>query len=308
MTAPDVSVIVPVYNVEKYLKECVDSLLAQTLDSLEIILVNDGSKDSSGRLCDEFAAAHPDKIRVFHIPNGGAAAARNVGIDNARGQFIGFVDSDDIVAPDMYEDMRNAMIEQRVDVVASTFKDWEHSQKVRKCRTTAYKGDGLDFLEKFLTGEVDRSPCTKLYRRAAMGEFKFPTGRTHEDFPFLCQVFLQPVTAYILPKAHYMYRMNPASVTSSALPHFADVFANIEMVDKIIPHNNAAVMRAYNIYVLQYHIISGIGIVRRRLNSRYKDLLRINRRYIRSHWRLFFDPLMTNRWCLKAIYAFLHLP
>ena len=96
-----ISVIIPVYNVESYLKRCVDSVRQQTYIDLEIILVDDGSTDDSGKLCDNLAA-EDNRIRVIHKENGGASSARNTGIDNAKGEYIGFVDSDDIVSEDLY--------------------------------------------------------------------------------------------------------------------------------------------------------------------------------------------------------------
>ena len=99
------SIIVPVYKVEEYLGECVDSLLSQTIDDYEVILVDDGSPDNSGKIADEYAAANPDMIRVLHIDNGGQGRARNFALDIAKGDFVGFVDSDDWVTHDMYEKM-----------------------------------------------------------------------------------------------------------------------------------------------------------------------------------------------------------
>ena len=97
-----VSVIVPVYNAEKYLPACLDSLLAQSLTDFELLLVDDGSRDASGAICDEYAV-RDSRIRVFHIPNGGVSAARNLGLDHARGEFVVFVDADDRVMPDHLE-------------------------------------------------------------------------------------------------------------------------------------------------------------------------------------------------------------
>ena len=99
---PLISVIVPVYKVELYLRQCVDSLLAQTYSNLEIILVDDGSPDGCPAICDEYARKD-SRVRVIHKPNGGLSDARNVGLDAARGEYIGFIDSDDWVMPDMYE-------------------------------------------------------------------------------------------------------------------------------------------------------------------------------------------------------------
>ena len=101
-----VSVIVPVYNVEKYLKQCLDSIVDQTLEDLEIVLVDDGSVDSSGTICDEYAKEHSN-IRVIHKLNGGLGSARNEGMRKARGKYIGFVDSDDYVSEKMYETLWN---------------------------------------------------------------------------------------------------------------------------------------------------------------------------------------------------------
>lgn len=98
MPEPRISVIVPVYNTEQYLHRCIDSILGQTFTDFELLLVDDGSKDNSGAICDEYAARDP-RIRVFHKPNGGVSSARNVGLDNARGEWIAFIDSDDWVEP-----------------------------------------------------------------------------------------------------------------------------------------------------------------------------------------------------------------
>lgn len=93
---PKISVIVPVYNVEKYLRRCIDSILAQTFTDFELLLIDDGSKDSSGEICDEYAR-NDERVRVFHKENGGVSSARNLGLDNAKGEWVSFVDADDII-------------------------------------------------------------------------------------------------------------------------------------------------------------------------------------------------------------------
>ena len=110
----DISVIVPVYNVEKYLPKCIDSILAQTFTNFELLLINDGSKDSSGTICDEYAAKD-SRIRVFHKENGGVSAARNLGLDNAKGEWIAFVDSDDWVLPGYFDPLDN--VEDEINIV-----------------------------------------------------------------------------------------------------------------------------------------------------------------------------------------------
>ena len=111
-----ISVIVPVYKVEPYLKQCVDSIINQTYKNLEIILVDDGSTDNCGKICDEYASKD-NRIKVLHIENGGPAVARNAGLDIATGKYIGYVDSDDYIEPDMYETLYNAMIKTNAGLV-----------------------------------------------------------------------------------------------------------------------------------------------------------------------------------------------
>ncbi len=119
MTAPKVSVIVPVYNTEKYLRRCVDSILAQTFPDYELLLIDDGSKDTSGAICDEYAE-RDSRVRVFHKPNGGVSSARNIGLDNARGRYVTFVDSDDWVEREMLASMALCVAEGSGTVFCGT--------------------------------------------------------------------------------------------------------------------------------------------------------------------------------------------
>ena len=111
-----ISIIVPVYNTEKYLRRCIDSVLAQTYQDFELLLIDDGSKDSSGAICDEYAAQDA-RVRVFHKENGGVSSARNVGLDNARGEWITFVDADDWIESDMLELLLRKGEETGADIV-----------------------------------------------------------------------------------------------------------------------------------------------------------------------------------------------
>ena len=119
--SPTISIIVPVYKVEKYLQKCIDSILAQTFRDFELILVDDGSPDNCPALCD--AAAQKDaRIRVIHQKNGGLSAARNAGLDIARGEWIGFVDSDDAIEPEMYKTLYDIAVQENADVVVCNFR------------------------------------------------------------------------------------------------------------------------------------------------------------------------------------------
>lgn len=112
---PIISIIVPVYNVEPYLESCIDSILAQSFSDIEVILVNDGSEDRSGVICDQYLS-RDDRVRVIHKPYGGVSSARNVGLQSAKGQFIGFVDGDDRIEKDMYKTLYELCMETNSDI------------------------------------------------------------------------------------------------------------------------------------------------------------------------------------------------
>ncbi|MBR5282462.1 MAG: glycosyltransferase [Alistipes sp.] len=117
-----ISIIVPVYNTEKYLDRCIQSILAQTYTDFELLLVDDGSTDSSGAICDKYAA-EDSRVKVFHKENGGVSSARNFGLDKARGEWIGWVDSDDYIAPNMYKHLLNAAITENADIAYCDYAD-----------------------------------------------------------------------------------------------------------------------------------------------------------------------------------------
>lgn len=144
MNTPKISVIVPVYNAERWLGRCIDSILAQTFTDFELLLVDDGSRDSSGAICDRYAAADP-RVRVFHKPNGGASSARNEGLDNARGEWITFVDSDDWIETDTIELLINKAEQEKADIVFCDFWFDYPDRKVEKklCNWNKSRKEGL---------------------------------------------------------------------------------------------------------------------------------------------------------------------
>ena len=165
----NVSIIIPVYNVAEYLPQCLETVCGQTYKKLEIILVDDGSTDESGKICDEWKQKD-ERIRVIHKKNGGVSSARNEGLKVAKGEFIGFVDSDDWVEPDMYEKMKKRM--GSADVVMSGFFDYPYGMDcqaiprgIRAVRPCGYEGAVLQIMSR------DCYYCTlwnKLYRMKAV--------------------------------------------------------------------------------------------------------------------------------------------
>ncbi|HBK60182.1 MAG TPA: glycosyltransferase family 2 protein, partial [Firmicutes bacterium] len=129
---PKVSVIVPMYNVERYVRQCVDSLLAQTLDDIEIILVDDGSPDSCGKIADEYAVRYGN-VKSVHRENGGLGPARNTGIENASGEYVGFIDSDDWVSPAMFRLLYEAAKQNDADIAVGGCEEWVNGKASATC-------------------------------------------------------------------------------------------------------------------------------------------------------------------------------
>ena len=179
------SVIVPIYNTQDYLAACLDSLVQQTLQSIEIILINDGSTDHSGRIAEDFAQRYPEKIRLLQQENGGQAKARNLGLCVAEGKYVGFVDSDDVVATDMYERMYREAEHNQADLVECGYrycKIVNDAELQLPTYGTIKKRSAI--YEFFIDPLV--SPWNKLYRRQLVKESQvlFPEGLIYEDTAF----------------------------------------------------------------------------------------------------------------------------
>ncbi len=189
------SIITPVYNVAAFLEETVKSILNQTFTDFELILVDDGSTDGSAELCDTLAKTD-SRIRVFHKPNSGVSDARNMGLDNAIGEYIGWVDSDDIIEPDMFECLIGVAEKENADIVQC-----EHDRSVgllssdKKMPFTCKTFTAKELIDTQFTLSGGR--CTnflalwsKVYKRHLFENNRFPSGRTHEDHALMCKIVM----------------------------------------------------------------------------------------------------------------------
>ncbi len=207
-----VSVIVPIYLVEPYLAKCIDSVLGQTYGDLEVLLIDDGSPDNCGRICDEYAKTDP-RIHVFHTENHGLSAARNVGLDHAKGEYIAFVDSDDWIEPEMIETLYRKAVETGVDVVACGVYSEYPAGTIRK----QFRFQGGDALHGLIEGDVGESVWNKLWKAQCFSQIRFPEGMYFEDLATIFKIFAQ-VSAVTVPGCfyHYRYRKNSISRKGSA--------------------------------------------------------------------------------------------
>ena len=210
-----ISVIVPVYNTEKYLEKCLDSLLRQTLEGIEIIVVNDGSKDGSKKIIDDYAKKYRN-IEAYHLPNGGVSKARNFGLAKAKGEYIAFLDSDDYVDENLYEKMYDKAIKDEVDVCECDYI-WEFPNKKR-----------YDYLNEKIHPllAVRAVVWNRLYRRDFLLQNKltFHEGVYYEDVEF-CYEFFPYVKTFAYVKdvyVHYVQREN--SITSNRTEKLRDIY------------------------------------------------------------------------------------
>lgn len=221
-----ISVIVPVYNVKPFLREAVDSLLRQTYADLEIILIDDGSADGSGEICDEYQTQDA-RVRVLHEENRGLSAARNRGLDVCRGEYIAFLDSDDAFCPDMLETLYRAIQETGADVVECNFALYHDVQRLDpesiRSRPVGLapgmerKGlySGREALRLCLKQIIGACVWNKLFRRYLWDGLRFPVGHNYEDLDIVLPLFSRPERVCLLDEPLVLRRIRAGSITST---------------------------------------------------------------------------------------------
>ena len=217
-----VSIVVPVYNVQEFLGQCVDSLLLQTHPHIEIILVDDGSKDGSGNICDEYASRY-SQVTVIHKENGGLSSARNAGIASARGEYIGFIDSDDWIEPTMFQKLLEACVVKNAQVATcAMFITTEEGQVVatRHEMQDMMEYSAKEAMEEVLSfGNIDVSFCDKLFRKELFADIEFPVGKINEDAAIIYRILSKTERIVNIGTPMYYYRHREGSISKSAYTH-----------------------------------------------------------------------------------------
>lgn len=285
---PLISVIVPVYRVEEYLSRCVDSLLNQTYDNLEVILVDDGSPDGSGAICDAYAARDP-RVRVLHKENGGLSSARNAGLDVARGAYIGFVDSDDWVEPETYGQMLALAREENVKLVCAgryDFSSWTGERTVGLCPQKREVITGRALAERiFRWDRVDSAACDKLYHHTLFQGIRYPLGVVSEDIPVTWQLALRAERVGMLPVPVYNYFHRDGSITTAGVSpkvfqpseHTATILARVRQEYPELTESATYFHVRHLVYPCQSIELEG-----RQTMKRYRQGYREKRRQLRS--------------------------
>ncbi len=299
---PVITVIIPVYNILDCLERCVRSVTAQTYKNLEILLIDDGSTDGTGELCDRLAR-EDDRIRVFHKGNGGSSSARNLGLRQATGEYVGFVDSDDYIDPDMYERLLRAVADY--DVTAAQAARDEIDADGRRLPDICVPPsepevwESRDFFRELLLHRGDCSFCTKLLKRELFQDRFFPEGKLNEDFRLLIQMLPQIGRIVSLPQQcyHVFYRIG--SNSRKADPNcfsrvYADCVENADLAQDLARGDAELATVALRFAVFQrLEYLLHIPIPQmRKDNQTYREIVS----YLRKNWlRAMKNPVLTKK-------------
>lgn len=235
---PIISIIVPIYNVGKYLPTCIESILNQTFKNFELILVNDGSTDNSGVVCDDYAKKDT-RIKIIHKSNGGVSSARNAGLYVAKGEYIGFVDPDDYIDKNMYEKLYRLCIDNNSDIAICRFNR-EINGKIQNKESTEeiIELNNMEAMNELFKGNLYRfSLCNKLFSKKCFNDVLFPEERIHEDLSTTYKLFANSKKAVYINYCGYIYVRRENSILTSTynekrLQAFIAWDEIIEFIDK----------------------------------------------------------------------------
>ncbi len=278
--SPKVSIIVPTYNVENYLVECMESIVNQTLKDIEIICVDDGSKDNSGKILDEYASKDC-RIKVIHKENGGYGKAMNVGLDNATGEYIGIVEPDDYVALDMYETLYDKAVEENVDFIKADFYRFIHDEDGNLKLYYNKLDHSEEYYDRVVNPQDDVTPfCfimntwSGIYKKSFLDKYNIrhneTPGASFQDNGFWFQTFCRAKRVYFLNEPFYMNRRdNP----NSSVKNKEKVFCMKEEYDYIKEFlNNNPELKKKFIYIYQYKRFHNYEFNMRRIDISFKKM------------------------------------
>ena len=289
MKNPLISIIVPVYKTEEFLDECINSIVNQTYTNLEIILVDDGSPDKCPEMCDAWAEKD-SRIKVIHKANGGASSARNVGLDLVEGDYIGFVDSDDYIALNMYQIMVDALEDGAKKIVCcSQFFVTDQGELICEgLYPSKQKMDIATALDEVFWMRVEVAVWGKLYNRAIFDEIRFPVGETNEEFPLLIPTIVKAQGMIHVQRCLYYYRQRIGSITNQSIPNEKNshlVYQNLEKIEQQLCDHKLRGLRSFDFFSAQYAYWTGLKCEKKyaylsdKLKQDYKIYRAIMRKY-----------------------------
>lgn len=265
---PLISVVVPVYKAEKYLNTCLESIVSQTYTNLEIILVDDGSPDGSGALCDKWAKKDT-RIKVIHKENGGAASARNAGLNQITGEYVGFVDSDDMIHQEMYQRMLQALLESQVKVATcKLLAIWDDTLPNWRAPVDDYKTrvfDAAETIDEICAFRMGTSFCRRLFHASVFEDIRFPEGDINEEYPLLVPIAAKGEGIISLDQVFYYYRKHSDSVTGTvhtSMRTMKIVATNLEIMKKQLQEYQLGRVKNFPFFVAQNALFMLLSIVK----------------------------------------------
>lgn len=294
-----ISVVVAVYNTETLIARCIESIIGQSYQNLEIILVDDGSTDGSGKICDAYQEKDA-RIKVVHRKNGGLSAARNTGIAHAAGDYIAFADGDDWIEADMYEKMAEQALEKNADLVAcryrQIYRDYQLDGSTNKI--TVYT-EPYSMLIQYLREEeeflIQHAAWNKLYRRDLLGEERFPEGRWYDDVVFSARILSKVQKGVYIDSALYNYVcQREGSIMNAGLTekYFTDLlpsYIDKESFLKELPNSEPLCLHRYYWY--------------KRLLVLYRDLFKKENKAVRRHKKEVVQLLRERKSTFPEVYG-----
>ncbi len=275
-----ISVIIPVFNVEKYLEECLESVINQTWQEIEILAVDDGSTDNSLEILERYKEKYPDKIKVFTKKNGGQGSARNVALKYVSGEFVGFVDADDWIDPDMYKEMIQLAEKEQTDVVICDMVDHYPDKDVYH--------NSSQFNNRF---KVTPSACNKIFRKNIVDGKFFPEGLWYEDFEFTTKILMETKRISVIHKGFYHCHCREISTMNNnnsvknldMLQVFEHLYLFLRQKEWLDKYNETME------YLVLYHIlITSINRVARQKNLQKNDVIKRMRIYVLKKYPRFW--------------------
>ena len=305
-----ISVLVPVYNVEKYLYRCLDSILAQTYTDYEVILLNDGSTDQSGALCDAYAAEH-NRFKVIHQKNAGVGQARNVLLAAATGEYITFVDSDDTIEPTYLETLMGDLLETGADISICTWSEvsetgvrselsWDSKEKGFQVWTREQAAKSLLYQKS-----IDNNIWGKLFTAEVIKDAAFPVGKSYEDLAVTYQLFLKSKRVCYRPEALYLYTSNTSGISQSVFtPKRMDLIDNINTLYRDVEKRFPDYLRAAQSRLLRTNIHVYLQVPNRPEFKTYRTQLCATIR--KNSWAVATDPEAKRGTRMAALIACVH--
>ena len=286
-----ISIVIPVYKVEKYLEKCIESVLKQTYTNLQIILVDDGSTDNCGKICDEYAKKD-SRIEVIHKANGGLSDARNVGISKAKGRYIGFVDSDDYIKENMYEILLNLIKEYNADAsICNLYDVIEGKEYIRNKNNGIQEYSRLDILKEVLLDKnIQSYAWNKLYKKELFDEVKYPIGKKYEDIGTTFYIFEKCNKIVVTSEPEYYYLKRSDSLVNNVTE--STVFDYMELILQryLYINDNIKELKQYNDYYLVRTLLTAnndikeLKQIEEKTKQKYNELYNISKEILRTNY------------------------